>query len=218
MSIWAKTLYKGQSQFNGEVKVVENLGVRRLIAAGFTQSQNLRADGRTGLYYWDSLVPEEVSLAADARVLLLGLGAGTVAKIITHRFGPVAIDGVEIDPLMVSLGQKYFALDEPNLNIIIADAASFVKEARFKYDLICLDIFLGGVVPKEFESEEFFTDVRELLRDEGLLAINKIFSGQEELKAFEEVVKNVFPLVRSIVVRGDPKLDNVIVYAQKGLR
>jgi spermidine synthase len=218
MSIWAKTLYKGQSQFNGEVKVVENSGVRRLVAAGFTQSQTLRADGRTGLHYWDSLVPEDLELEADARVLILGLGAGTVAKIITHRFGPIAIDGVEIDPLMVELGQKYFSLDEPNVNIIIADAAYFVKEARFKYDLVCLDIFMGGVVPKEFESEEFFTDVRELLKDNGVLAINKIFSGQNELRAFEEFVKKTLPVVHSMVVRGNPKLDNVIVYAQKGLR
>ena len=214
MSIWKKTLYKGQSSYNGEVEVVERLGTRRLVAARFTQSQNLRSDGRTGLHYWDSLVPEELSLEADARVLLLGLGGGTVAKIITHRFGPVAIDGVEIDPLMVELGQKYFSLEEPNLNIIIADAASFVKEARYKYDLICLDIFMGGVVPKEFESKEFLDCMSGLLKSGGVVAINKIFSGKEELERFEELVRRVFPVVHSQVVRGDPKLDNVIVYAQ----
>ena len=215
MSIWKKTLYKGQSEFNGEVEVVENLGTRRLIAAGFTQSQSLKSDGLTGLHYWDSLVPKELVLGADARILLLGLGAGTVAKIITHRFGPVAIDGVEIDPLMVELGKKYFSLDEPNLNIIITDAASFVKEARYKYNLICMDIFMGGVVPKEFESKEFLDGVKGLLKDDGTLAINKIFSGKEELKKFEDFVQSVFPVVHSQVVRGDPKLDNVIVYAQR---
>jgi spermidine synthase len=215
MSIWAKTLYKGQSKLNGEVKVVENSGTRRLIAAGFTQSQSLRSDGCTGFQYWDSLVPEGLTFGADARVLILGLGAGTTAKIITRRFGPVAIDGVEIDPLMVELGKKYFSLDEPNLNIIITDAASFVKEARFKYDLICLDIFMGGVVPKEFESKEFLDGVKGLLKDEGVLAINKIFSGKEELETFEEFIRSVFPVVHSQVVRGDPELDNVIVYAQR---
>lgn len=214
MSIWKKTLYKGQSSYNGEVEVVESFGTRRLVAAGFTQSQSLRGDGRTGLHYWDSLVPEGLTLGADARALILGLGAGTTAKIITHRFGPVAIDGVEIDPLMVELGKKYFSLDEPNLNIIIADAASFVKEARYKYDLVCMDLFMGGVVPKEFESREFFDGIKGLLKDDSTLAINKIFSGKEELKRFEEFIQSVFPVVHSQVVRGDPKLDNVIVYAQ----
>lgn len=215
MTIWEKILYKGQSQFNGEVKVTENLGVRRLVAAGFTQSQSLRADGRTGLKYWDGMVPEDFSLDPDARVLILGLGAGTLTKIITMRFGQVTIDGVEIDPLMIELGQKYFALDSPNLNIIIDDAANFVKEARFKYDLICEDIFQGGSVPKEVESKEFLENTKQLLKEKGLVAINKIFSGQKELEEFENFVRSVFPVVHSFVVRGDVKLDNVIVYAQR---
>lgn len=215
MSIWEKILYKGQSSFNGEVKVTENQGTRRLVASGFTQSQSLRADGLTGLAYWDNMVPSDLSLNSDSRVLILGLAGGTVAKIITNRFGQMIIDGVEIDPLMIELGKKFFFLNEPNLNINIIDAASFVKEARFKYDLICLDIFMGGVVPKEFEKIEFMEDVRQVLKDDGVLAINKIFSGKEELANFEEFVKRIFPVTYSKVVRGDPKLDNVIVYARK---
>ena len=214
MSIWEKILYKGQSQFNGEVKVTENSGVRRLVAAGFTQSQTLRPDGRTGQRYWDDMVPEDLTLGPDARVLILGLGAGTITKIITYRFGQVAIDGVEIDPLMVDLGKKFFALDGPNLNIIIDDAANFVKEARFKYDLVCMDIFMGGVVPEEMESRQFLEGIKNLLKERGMLAINKIFSGQEELEKFENFIRSIFPVVHSFVVRGNVKLDNVIVYAQ----
>ena len=214
MSIWEKILYKGQSQFNGEVKVTEHLGIRRLVAAGFTQSQTLRENGHAGQRYWEGMVPPDLSLGPDARVLLLGLGAGTIAKIITERFGRITIDGVEIDPLMIELGQKYFALDSPNLNIIIDDAVKFVKEARFKYDLICTDLFMGGSVPKEFQSREFLEDIKRLLQEKGRVAINKIFSGQKELEDFENFVRSIFPVVHSFVVRGNVKLDNVIVYAQ----
>jgi len=214
MSIWEKTLFKGESQFNGEVKVTENSGVRRLVAAGFTQSQTLRENGHAGQRYWEGMVPEDLRLGLDARVLILGLGAGTIAKIITGRFGQVTIDGVEIDPLMIELGQKYFALDSPNLNIIIDDAANFVKEARFKYDLICEDIFRGGAVPKEVESKEFLENTKQLLKEKGLVAINKVFSGEKELAEFENFVRGVFPVVHSFVVRGNVKLDNVIVYAE----
>ena len=214
MSIWEKILYKGQSQFNGEVKVTEHLGIRRLVAAGFTQSQTLRENGHAGQKYWEGMVPPDLSLGPDSRVLLLGLGAGTIAKIITGRFGSVTIDGVEIDPLMVELGKKYFGLDSPNLNIIIDDATKFVKEARFKYDLVCVDLFMGGSVPKEIQSREFLESIKQLLQEKGLLAINKIFSGQKELEDFENFVRSIFPTVHSFVVTGNAKLDNVIVYAQ----
>ena len=215
MNIWEKILYKGQSKFNGEVKVTENSGLRRLVAGGHTQSQTLNPNGRTSLRYWDGMVPENIDLDADSRVLILGLGAGTTAKIITNRFGSVAIDGVEIDPLMVELGKKYFFLDQPNLNITIADAADFIKDARYKYDLICVDIFVAGSVPKEIESKEFLEKIKNALADSGIVTFNKIFSGKSEQEKFENLIRSAFPVTSSFVVRGDPKLDNVIVHARK---
>ncbi len=200
---------------NGEVKVTENSGFRRLVAGGHTQSQTLHPNGYTSLRYWDGMVPENIDLDADSRVLMLGLGAGTTAKIVTNRFGPIAIDGVEIDPLMVELGKKYFSLDQPNLNITIADATDFIKDARYKYDLICVDIFLAGSVPKEIESKEFLEKVKNTLADCGIVTVNKIFSGKSEQENFENLIRSVFPVISSFVVRGDPKLDNVIVHARK---
>ena len=215
MSIWEKTLFRGYSDYSGDVKVTEGSGIRRLVAGGHTQSQTLKPNGATGQKYWDDMVPLELSLGADNRVLILGLGGGTSAKIISKRFGPLAIDGVDIDPLIIDLGRKYFYVNQPNLNVYITDAKKFVKEARFKYDLICLDVFLAGQVPADVEQKEFLADVKSILGDRGSLSINKIFSGREELQGFEDLIRSGFPLVTSHVVRGDPRLDNVIVYAQK---
>ena len=194
---------------------MENSGVRRLVAGGHTQSQTLKPNGRTGQRYWDGMIPQDITLGVDSRVLILGLGAGTIAKIITKRFGPVVIDGVEIDPLMVELGRKFFAMNEPNLNIHTADAIDFVKEARYKYDLICLDAFVAGTVPKEIETKQFLEKVKGILAADGTVTINKIFSGKSEQENFENFVQSAFPVIESSVVRGDPKIDNVIVYAKK---
>ncbi|OGY24960.1 MAG: hypothetical protein A2Z11_04820 [Candidatus Woykebacteria bacterium RBG_16_43_9] len=214
MSIWEKILYKGHSRYNGEIKVSENSGVRRLIAGANTQSQSLNSDGKTGHRYWDNMVPDNIHLGADSRVLILGLGGGTTAKIITNRFGSLAIDGVDIDPLMVELGKRYFEMNQPNLKIHIADADTFLDETRYKYDLICVDVFVAGEVPKKIETKEFFNKVKRVLSKEGVCTINKIFSGKNELEGFEDLVRGVFPIVQSRVVRGDPRLDNVIVYAR----
>jgi len=214
MNIWKKTLYKGHSPVNGEVMVTEYMGIRRLVAGGHTQSQSLNSNGITGYRYWDDMVPPELRLTLDARVLIIGLGAGTTVKIINHRFGPVAIDGVEIDPLMIELGKKYFDMNEPNLQVHLTDAVDYVRDARYKYDLICLDAFVAGSVPEKIQTGDFLTSVKNILTPEGLCSMNKIFSGKEELEEFEKLVNSVFPNVSSHVVRGDPRLDNVIVYAR----
>ncbi|MEX0621807.1 MAG: methyltransferase domain-containing protein [Candidatus Woykebacteria bacterium] len=214
MSIWEKTIFKGHSSYSGDVKVTENSGVRRLVAGGHTQSQTIKSNGRTGQGCWDDMVPEDLSLSADSRVLILGLGGGTSAKILSKKFGPLVIDGVDIDPLIVDIGRKYFYVNEPNLNVHIADAKEFVKGVRFKYDLICLDVFIAGKIPEDIERKEFLSDIKNILAPGGVLSINKIFSGKEEQNNFEDLVRSVFPVVASHVVRGDPRLDNVIVYAR----
>lgn len=215
MLIWEKVLFKGHSDFSGEIKVVENSGSRKLVVAGYTQSQSVRFDGSVGYPLWENLIPPQINLNQNSRVLLLGLGAGTVAKLITKKFGSeVTIDGVEIDPLIVDLGKKFFAMNEANLNIILADAAKYVKDARYKYDFICVDTFKGKEIPKPIETKEFFQSVKNLLKKDGWVSINKIFSGETEQKNFEELISSVFSAVDTTFLRSTTRLDNMIIYAK----
>ena len=214
MGIWEKTLFKGHSSYSGEVRVVENSGSRRLVVAGYIQSQNVRADGSVGYPLWEKLIPPQISLNKDARVLFLGLGAGTTAKLLLKKFNWITVDGVEIDSLIVELGKKYFALNEPNLNVIVGDAAKYVKEARYKYDFICVDTFKGKEIPKEIETRQFFQSVKNLLKKDGWVSINKIFSGEKQQKEFEDLVASVFSNVDTVFLRSATHLDNMIIYAK----
>jgi len=49
---------------------------------------------------------------------VIGLAAGTVARQATAVYGPIAIDGYEIDPEIIETGRLYFDMDLPNLNAI----------------------------------------------------------------------------------------------------
>ena len=211
MSIWEKILYKGQSKFNGEVRVTENAGSRRLVADGYTQSQNLSKNPLISHVYWESMIPENLSLKSDSRVLILGLAAGTTAKIIRNRFGMVPIDGVEIDPLIIELGKKFFSLEQPKLNIIVGDAKKFVKNARHKYDLICIDAFIGKEFPRDMETTEFFGKIKKLLKKKGKVTINKIFSGEEELEELTRITQSVFPSIDVKIIGSGSSQKNVIV-------
>lgn len=213
MNFLVKTLFQGSSKHNGEVRVVESFGERRLIAAGYTQSRSLNKNGLTGSY-WDGFIQNIPQLGKDSRVLILGLAGGTIAKLLTNEFGSIAIDGVEIDPLMVELGQKYFDFHEKNVNIIIADALKFIKDARFKYDLVAVDLFAHGDVAVGAESEDFFKNVKNLVKKDGVVVINKLFESNEKLKAYVEFIGEIFDKTNVLLVRGSIRADNIIIYAR----
>ena len=213
MSIFLKTLYEGYSPFNGKVKVVESFGERRLIASGYTQSRSLNKDGRTGSY-WDGFVHNLPKLGLDERILILGLGGGTIAKLLTNALGQVAIDAVEIDPIMVDLGRKYLDFNEKNVFVIIADALKFLRETRYKYSLVCVDLFANGDVAVGSDQKKFFEDVRAVLKPGGLAIINKLFLNEGDLEKYLEMIKGVFASSEILLIRGFMRCDNVVIHAK----
>jgi spermidine synthase len=56
------------------------------------------------------------------RAYIGGLAAGTIPKLLTEAYGPIAIDGAELDPAIIQVGRDWFAMTEPNLNAVAADA------------------------------------------------------------------------------------------------
>ena len=67
-------------------------------------------------YFYADRKPSDIK-----RVAIVGLAAGTTARQMTAVYGDIPIDGFEIDPKIVEVGQKYFDMNMPNLNIVIGD-------------------------------------------------------------------------------------------------
>jgi len=213
VNIFLKTLFQGNSKFNGEVKVIESFGERRLIAAGFTQSRSLNKDGLTGSY-WDGFLYNLPELGKDDRILILGLGGGTIAKLLTNKYGPIAIDGVEIDPLMVDLGRKYLSFKEKNVNVIIADGLKFLRETRYKYDIVCVDLFANGRAAVGSDNKKFFEDIKKILKPGGLVIINKLYVSKEDLDEYSKFIKKIFEKSEIVLIRGFLRADNVVIHAR----
>jgi spermidine synthase len=64
------------------------------------------------------------------RVAIIGLAAGTMSKLFTAAYGPIGIDGVELDPAIIAAGRVWFAMNEPNLNAVAADGRWFLRNGR----------------------------------------------------------------------------------------
>jgi spermidine synthase len=144
--------------------------------------------------------------------LRVGLAGGTIAKQYTDVFGPIPIDGMEIDPAIVETGREYFGMTEPNLNVIVQDGRIALAQSKRTYDVIGIDAYRLPYVPWNLSTLEFFTSVREHLTDHGVVAINvgRTVQDRRLISAFAATMGAVFPSVHVIDV---PATCNSIMYA-----
>ncbi len=123
---------------------------------------------------WDLflMAPYFGSGQVPARTAVIGLAGGTVARQYTLAFGPTPIDGVEIDPKIVEVGRRFFAMDEPNLNVIVQDGRYFLATTDQRYDVIALDAYRQPYIPFYLTTREFFAEARRHLSPDGVVAVN----------------------------------------------
>lgn len=125
------------------------------------------------------------------RVLIIGLGAGTAAKQITQAYGPVPIDGVEIDPAIIALGRRLFAMNEPNLKVHVTDGRAFLARATEPYDWVIVDAYQGSDVPFHLTTREFFSLLRQHMSPGAVLSINLALWKQGDDRFLRSLVATV---------------------------
>lgn len=122
-------------------------------------------------------------LKEDDRILILGLGAGSAASILRYELHLAnSITGVEIDPMVIEAGRKYFDIDKiPLLEIVVEDAYDYVQKCHQKYDLIIIDLYIDDKVPDKFQSLDFIFRLSNCLHKGGKVVINKLIpKGQPD--------------------------------------
>jgi spermidine synthase len=114
------------------------------------------------------LYPEKVR-----RILMVGLGAGSVSTYLARAMPDVAIDVVELDPGVIAAGRKYFGLLETDrVHFIESDGRVYLNRNKGLYDLILLDAFREQGVPFHLLTREFYSLVKERLAPGGAVASN----------------------------------------------
>jgi len=138
------------------------------------------------------------------RVGIIGLAAGTIAHQFTRVYGPVPIDGVEIDPAIVDVGRKYFAMNEPNLHVHVEDGRTFLETTRAQYDVVAIDAFQQPYIPFQLTTREFFSTIRSHLSTTGVVALNTAHTTHDYrlVQAFINTMSQVFPSVYVFNVPG----------------
>jgi spermidine synthase len=111
--------------------------------------------------------------------LILGLGGGTLARLLQARWGNVAIVGVDNDADIVETAAGVGWLPRSGLEVVMADAFEYVQTCAQHFDFVAVDLFRGQRLATRAFGKPFLRRVRNLLEPRGRLAINLFFDQNE---------------------------------------
>lgn len=113
---------------------------------------------------------------APQRILVAGLGGGSIPVVLNEVFPDAQIDILEVDPAVVRVAEQFFDFRENDrMRVHLVDARVFVKRAGIrgeKYDYVVLDAFTGEYIPEHLLTREFLEEVRAILSPGGVLVAN----------------------------------------------
>lgn len=169
--------YSATSAFH-EITVTD-IGFRRILAFGPNPQSSMYLDDP---YETDFEYPSYFHLALairpDAtRTLAIGLGGGTVVKRMWRDYPEMRIDAVELDPDVVAVAKRFFALpDDPRVRVFVDDGAHFLETAADTYDIIVVDAFEDDRIPAQLATQAFILAARDRLSEGGVIVYNFIGS------------------------------------------
>lgn len=134
---------------------------------------------------------------------LIGLAGGTIARLYTRAFGPIPIDGVELDPAIIEIGRRYFGMTEPNLHAVAQDGRVFLRRTPRRYDVIIVDAYRPPYIPFHLTTVEFFRLARARLTEEGVIAVN-VGRTHDDFRLVDAVAATMAQVFPSVYIIDEP--------------
>jgi len=150
--------------------------------------------------------------AGIKRVLMVGLGAGSISKRILHDYPQATVESVEIDPVVVDVAKRFFQVTEDRRHAIITqDGRQFVRRAEGRYDLIVMDAYNAEGIPFHLATREFLQLAKSKLAPGGIIAAHIVgFLEGPDSKLFRALYKTyasefptLYPFGVSVALRRD---------------
>jgi spermidine synthase len=180
-----------QESLYGWVRVIDQPAkdLRLLTSDGSAIGASSIAHGESQLSYQDIVGLIPALRPKMTRALIIGLGAGHMAKVLNERYG-IIVDTLEIDPLVAQAAVDYFDF-KPTGKAIVGDARYEIRHLTGNYDLIIHDCFTGGSEPAHLLTVETLKQLRGLLSQQGILAVNFVAFASGKQSALNTVGKTL---------------------------
>jgi len=173
------------------IEVRERNGVRTLHLGSDTIQSAMRVDQPDvlELSYTRAMMAFLLFCVPPRRVLLVGLGGGSLAKHIYRTMPEAGIDVVEVNEGVVEVARTYFHLpaESARLTVSIGDGAEYVFSVKAPVDALLVDAYDGRSLAASLATDQFFAGARRVLRAAGVLAMN-LWSND---RAFDRNVQRI---------------------------
>lgn len=158
------------------VYVSEKYGVRSLHIGSDTIQSSMRIarPWDLELSYTRSMMGFLLFNEAPARVLMVGLGGGSLAKFIHRSMPQTRLEVVEVDPRVVVIARQSFLVppDDGRLTVIVGDGAAHVAAEGPCADVIMVDGYDGDSQVEQLSNRKFYDACRRRLDAGGVLVVN----------------------------------------------
>jgi spermidine synthase len=132
------------------------------------------------------------------RILVVGLGGGTLPAFLRRHYPDAVIDAVDIDPEVAFVAREYFGFKEDaRMRIHVTDGRKFIENVRQPYDAIFLDAFGSDAVPAHLTTGEFLQAVRRAVAPGGVVigniwdrAYNRLYDSM--VRTYRAVFEELF--------------------------
>ena len=169
-------LRKWLAASDAAVAVAERGSLRYLHIGGEAIQSAMRVDApdELELHYTQAMMAFLLFQPQPARVTMVGLGGGSIAKFILHRMPATRLKVVEISPRVVDVARRYFSLPlgSDRFSVIVEDGGRLIAREPQSCEVLLLDAFDDREQIPELCSQSFYDAAREALSPGGVLVAN----------------------------------------------
>jgi spermidine synthase len=148
------------------------------------------------------------------RILMIGLGGGSLAKFCYKHLPDAHITVVEINPHVIALRQSFcIPDDDAHFQVVQMDAAEFVAHTEQTFDVVLIDGFDQHGLPEALCSPQFYADCRRVLNAGGVAVANL-----HRFHAYRDVYVDRIDAAfdQQLCVVNAPGSTNCVVFAMNG--
>ena len=210
-----KTIWQQRSMYRNII-VLEGNGHRCLTFGARSDRQScieLSNPGRLVFGYTQRIFDTLHHMPNMSRVLIIGIGGGSLPMAIREAYPKAHVDAVELDQEVINVALRYFQFKpDEKLAVFAEDGRVFIRKSirqNIKYDAIILDAFDKDYIPEHMTSAEFLGQVKTALQADGVLLANTFkstnFAKYEEATyqyVFGDIYESNIPSGNRIIIAG----------------
>jgi len=200
----------------GSIEVIDYFNEVRALHFGNTtlQSASLLCNPNFLIHKYAQAMLLPLCWLEVKRVLVLGLGAGSIVKYLYHYHPETEIDTVELRPGVVSVASDFFKLpaEDSRLRIYIDSAKNWLaNNSQKKYDLMIVDTFLSSATGKDYtvDVSSAFQHFNTMLSANGIIVINHLGEDMQNYPGFSQLVNTFNKPIHAVNIAPS----NIIAYA-----